>query len=150
VKVFGLPQEQFYVDYLLLMVRNLIRFVGDDFAFAGCANAQEVYPCLCLQEIGGAESASTAICCDEDVFAVLASRYAGEEISSADEFAEACVGELLNLQNGLFAVNRSNSAGVELELTPQQALRNAQVPVGAVAVRLAYSFGTVTIAVKKI
>ena len=38
----------------------------------------------------------------------IAERYAGEEVDD-DEFAEACAGEFLNLQNGLFAVNISKS-----------------------------------------
>ena len=77
----------------------------------------------------------------------LASRYACEEITEPGEFAEACVGEFLNLQNGLFAVNQSNTVNVELNITPQTADRD--VDVEGVAVVLSFSFGDVSIVIRK-
>lgn len=154
VSVFNLDKmedKDFYIDYLLLLIRNIIRFIGDDFAFAGCAkDGMLAYNSLCSQEIEGDISAFTAIGCGEKAFAAIASRYSGEEITTADEFAEACVGEFLNLQNGLYAVNVSNSQGIELGLTPQTCERKASVEInGAIAVNLAFSFGNVGIVIRK-
>ncbi len=152
-----LEDSKFYVDYLLLLVRNVVRFIGDDFAFSGCKKIGDVtYDCLCAQDITGVVSAYTAIGCEEKPFTVIASRYAvdsGEEaddaeefglFSEVDEFVEACVGEFLNLQNGLFAVNVSNTTNTELDLTPQISERNSSVALGGgIAVTLDFSFGSV-------
>ena len=149
--------SKFYIDYLLLLVRNVVRFIGDDFAFSGCKKVgAATYNCLCAQDITGAVSGYTAIGCDEKPFTSIASRYAvdsGEEaddaeefglFSEVDEFVEACVGEFLNLQNGLYAVNVSNATNTELDLTPQISARNAEVKLdGGIAVTLDFSFGSV-------
>ncbi len=161
-KIFGLNEledSKFYTDYLLLLVRNVVRFIGDDFAFSGCKKlGTTTYNCLCSQDITGAVSGYTAIGCEEKPFTVIASRYAvdsGEEdaddaeefglFSEVDEFVEACVGEFLNLQNGLYAVNVSNATNTELDLTPQESARNAEISLdnGGIAVTLDFSFGSV-------
>ncbi len=152
-----LEDSKFYTDYLLLLVRNIVRFIGDDFAFSGCKKVgSATYSCLCSQDIKGAVDGYTAIACDDKPFTVIASRYAvdseeaddAEEFglfSEVDEFVEACVGEFLNLQNGLFAVNVSNATNTELDLTPQESSRNATVSLdnGGIAVTLDFSFGSV-------
>lgn len=151
--VFGLDDlsdKDFYVEYLLLFVRNMVRFIGDDFAFAECAkNPEFKSEYLCSQDITGKVSAYTAIGCDKAAFYALASRYAGEEVAD-DEFAEACAGEFLNLQNGLFAVNVSNLEGVELDLTPQVSEKDVTLNIDdGIKVSLAFSFGTVNIVICK-
>ncbi len=151
--VFGLDDlndKEFYLEYLLLFVRNLVRFIGDDFAFAGCVkNPEFKSEYLCSQDIEGKISAYTAISCDKDAFYTIASRYAKEPMDS-DEFAEACAGEFLNLQNGLFAVNVSNTQNVELDLTPQVSEKDVTLNIDdGIMVSLAYSFGTVNVVICK-
>lgn len=151
VTVFGLDSienKKFYIDYILLLIRNCVRFIGDDFAFGGCTkDGKTHHKWLLSQNILGELSAYTAIGCDEKALMALAQRYAGEEIVEPGEFAEACVGEFLNLQNGLFAVNQSNTENVELNITPQTADRD--VDVEGVAFVLSFSFGDVTVVVRK-
>lgn len=142
----GLKDKDFYIDYILLLIRNIIRFIGDDFAFAGCSTNTDIKcQCLCSQEITGAESAYTAIGCSRRPFCEIASRYANEKITEADEYAEACVGEFLNLQNGLFSVNISNTKNIELGLTPQSSCYDAEVNCDSngIVITLAFSFGAV-------
>ncbi len=151
--VFGLDDladKDFYLEYLLLFVRNTVRFIGDDFAFAGCErNPEFKSDYLCSQDITGKVSAYTAIGGDKKAFYTIASRYAGEEMDN-DEFAEACAGEFLNLQNGLFAVNVSNTQNVELELTPQLSEKDVTLNIDdGIKVSLAFSFGTVNIVICK-
>ncbi len=151
--VFGLndlSDKDFYLEYLLLFIRNIVRFIGDDFAFAGCdRNPEFRSEYLCSQDITGLLSAYTAIGCDKDAFYTIASRYAGEEVDS-DEFAEACAGEFLNLQNGLFAVNISNTQNIELDLTPQLSERDVTLNIDdGIMVSLTFSFGTVNIVICK-
>lgn len=162
IRLFGLeddPDKDFYIDYIMLLTRNVIRFIGDDFVIAGCKKNQVIkYDYLSSQELVGKMKAYTAIGGDEKAFTSLAARYAVDSsdeedgdldefglFEQVDEFVEACVGEFLNLQNGLFAVNMSNIHNIELDLTPQEA--EADVTLGlmnGLAVNLAFSFGTVS------
>ena len=148
----GLEDKEFYVDYILLLIRNIIRFIGDDFAFAGCSSKPAIKcQCLCSQEITGQISAYTAIGCDERAFCEIASRYANEKITSADEYAEACVGEFLNLQNGLLSVNVSNTKNIELSLTPQISCYDANIvrEGSGIVITFAFSFGAVDFVISK-
>ena len=151
--VFALDEmddKDFYVDYLLLFIRNIVRFVGDDFAFAGCVkNPETKNEYLCSQDISGAVNAYTAIGGDKAAFYALATRYAGEEVDD-DEFAEACAGEFLNLQNGLYAVNVSNTQNTELDLTPQISEKDVTLNMdNGLQVSLAFSFGTLNVIICK-
>ncbi len=150
------PDKEFYTEYITLLTRNAIRFIGDDFVLAGCTK-NTVINCdhLCSQELKGKINAYTAIGGEAKAFAALASRYAVDSsdeedgdldefglFEQVDEFVEACVGEFLNLQNGLFAVNMSNSRNIELDLTPQEAVTNGQVGImSGLSVALQFSFG---------
>ena len=142
--------KEFYVEYLMLFIRNIVRFIGDDFAFAGCVKSPETKNAyLCSQDITGAVSAYTAIGGDKEAFYALASRYAGETVDD-DEFAEACSGEFLNLQNGLLAVNISNTRGIELDLTPQVSEKDVTLNLDdGIQVSLAFSFGTLNVIICK-
>ena len=142
--------KEFYIEYLMLFIRNIVRFIGDDFAFAGCVKSPETKNAyLCSQDITGAVSAYTAIGGDKEAFYALASRYAGETVDD-DEFAEACAGEFLNLQNGLLAVNISNTRGIELDLTPQVSEKDVTLNLDdGIQVSLAFSFGTLNVIICK-
>lgn len=142
--------KEFYIEYLMLFIRNAVRFIGDDFAFAGCTkNPETKNAYLCSQDITGAVSAYTAIGGDKNAFYTLASRYAGEQVDD-DEFAEACAGEFLNLQNGLFAVNVSNTQSIELDLTPQVSEKDVTLNLDdGIQVSLAFSFGTLNVIICK-
>ncbi len=170
VKILGIEDWQdkdFYTDYIVLLTKNLIRFIGDDFVLAGCEKCCNI-PCkfVSKQDLtneDGKNVALTAVASDDKGFITIASRYAvdssDEEDSDldefglfdeVDEFVEACVGEFLNLQNGLFAVNISNKKGVELDLTPQIAERDTSVEVtNGIAVTLEYTFGKVVFIISK-
>lgn len=146
----SMPDSEFYASYMLLFVRNLIRFLGDDFSFAGVSrNATITMEYACIQEISGPCPAYIALGGGERGFVGIAARYAGENLTEPDDYTKACAGELLNLQNGLFAVNMSNDKNLELELRPQTAEEKLMltVPENGIAVELNFSFGNVRIAV---
>ena len=160
--------KEFYTDYVLLLNKNLIRFIGDDFVIAGCTKNSSI-SCkhLSRQDLTDEEGkvvALTAVSADDSGFISIASRYAidssDEEDSGidefglfneVDEFVEACVGEFLNLQNGLFAVNISNKKCVELDLTPQIAESNTTVEItNGIALTLEFTFGKVDFIISKL
>ncbi len=145
-------ENGFYPDYILLFIRNLIRFIGDDFSLGEVQRGVTVsMNYASKQEITGDLKATVAIGGTESGFIGIASRYAGESLNETDAYTKACVGELLNLQNGLFAVNMSNDHGIELDLTPQTSEEKAliNIPENAIALNLSFSFGDIKIAVVK-
>lgn len=132
--------------YVTLLLKNLIRFIGDDFTPLE-ATVINNFKCevITSQSIVGSFSAYTAIEAREDIFAKFASRYAQEEITTADDYASAVVGEFLNLNNGLFTVNMSNENNIELELEPQNTEKNKVLTFLSSAFRIpiVFPFGTV-------
>ncbi|MBQ8825831.1 MAG: chemotaxis protein CheX [Oscillospiraceae bacterium] len=137
---------KYLTGYLTLLLKNLVRFIGDDFTpmDADYSSDREFKNCI-AQKITGGIKAVTVIDADSETAVKFASRFANEEITEYDDYAQACLSEFLNLHNGLFAVNVSNEEGTELALEPQayhdslnvSKLKNAYV------VPICFSFGTV-------
>lgn len=128
IKIEGSKDEKLLKSYLGLFARNLIRFIDTETVVTEVTKLEE-YQCkfAAKQNIHGeAVDLSTYIEAEEDSFVKFASKFAEEELTSVDEMVEASVGEFLNLHNGIFLVNMSNT-GTELELTPQENHRNISV-----------------------
>ncbi|PSL45199.1 chemotaxis phosphatase CheX-like protein [Salsuginibacillus halophilus] len=104
-------------DYIALLSRNFIRFVEPNLRIEN-AEVASIADWTVTQKIHGEETLYTALCADEATFTQIAAKYAEEDIHGPTELAQAAVGELLNLHNGLFTVNMSNK-GTELEMEPQ-------------------------------
>ena len=132
-------------DYISLLFNNLIRFIGTDF-IPREAKVLDSYSAdnAFIQEIDGAFDAQTAITVSHDVTMKFACRYAGEETTDV-EYAMATVSEFLNLQNGLFAVNLSNSNNIEISLQPQKIISNFKISdkPRVICIPFEFSFGTV-------
>lgn len=110
------------IDYLTLLFNNLIRFIGNDFTPLDPVNCPDSYPTnYCVaQHISGKLSIRSAIDMEPATAVAFASRYAGETFESFDEYAKASIEDFLNLHNGLFNVNMSNQASIELSLCPPE------------------------------
>lgn len=107
------------VEYMSLFFSNLIRFLGDDFTVLEPIPVTE-YPILhCVsQHIGGTYSITMYLDLDEATAIVFASRYGDDSFTEYNEYVEASLGDFVNLHNGLFNVNLSNSKSIELTLDP--------------------------------
>jgi len=138
--------NKIYSEYITLLFKNIIRFIGDDFIPMKPYNTHDYSSdCLVTQEIVGDFNIFVAINCDENSFINLASQFAKEQFTKIDEYTNASVGEFLNLQDGLFCVNMSNEKGLELDLKPQQihhkkVLKNSNV---AYLIPISFPFGTI-------
>jgi hypothetical protein len=110
--------EEHLVEYVSLLFKNLIRFVGDDFV-PNKVEKLDSTASGAKQRIRNGLSAITIIDADENTMVEFASRFANESLTMNDEYTKACISEFLNLHNGLFAVKLSNTEGIELELEPQ-------------------------------
>ncbi|MFA9422512.1 MAG: chemotaxis protein CheX [Sedimentibacter sp.] len=139
-------KTKLYNDYITLLFRNIIRFVGDDFIPMKASVIQNYSSnFLVTQEITGDFNAFVAINCDEKSLINLASRFANEKFTKLNEYVNASVGEFLNLQDGLFCVNMSNEKELELDLKPQQTHNSVELKnlENARLIQIDFTFGIV-------
>jgi hypothetical protein len=141
-----LPISSFGKLYIELLFNNFVRFVGEDFAALDPEQVTEYPPecCIC-QKVVGDYSISSYLSMDEPTAIAFASRYVGDEFLEYDEYVRASMEDFLNLHNGLFVVNASNVASLELTITAPEVVTD---PVIAFENRtyhfpVLYSFGTV-------
>ena len=148
-----MENSEYFAEYISLLIRNIVRFVGDDFIIDhGGSNLTVSTKYASEQSVAGKIKFRTAIAADEKAFVSFASRYAGETLAAYDEFAGACVGEFLNLQNGLFSVNASNEDHFVYNLMPQFDVPSPHYEIddNGVCVRIAFPFGIVNIIVQAV
>lgn len=106
-------------NYVGLMLRNIVRFLNDTpFIFARIAQCEQPPRWLISQKILGDVSISTGLLLEEAVLLEIASRFYGEKLSTVDEMALDCVGEFLNVNNGVFG-NTLSDVGLTANLQPQ-------------------------------
>lgn len=138
-------RSTYLTEYIALLFKNIIRFIGDDFTPLASKKLTEAASELAaVQKITGDFSCSTVISAPEKAYLGFASRYAGEELTELDEMAHASCGEFLNLHNGLFTVNISNEMNTELKLQPQDYLENSGISGEIYVIPLVFPFGTVS------
>lgn len=135
-----------YTEYISLLFKNLVRFVGDDFTPLK-SNKFEEFECrnFTSQTIEGEFNIYSALECDDDTFVKFASRFSQELYTENDEYTKASVSEFMNLNNGIFCVNMSNTNRMELELTPQNIDSNKKLTKvrNAFCIPIRFTFGTV-------
>ncbi len=132
-------------EYVNILFKNLIRFVGDD--FTPLVNAEIGDSDLTvIQELCGDFCAVSAISLDDKAAAAFASRFAEEEVTDMD-YAKDAISEFLNLSNGLYNVNISESTGKEIGLTPQESTTASAVKSikakFTLTIPVEFTFGTV-------
>ena len=139
--------DELMVEYIDLLFKNIVRFIGDDFTPLNCERVDTYkFSNASIQKISGVFAHTIAVDAEDKAYIGFASRYAGEELTAVDEMADASAGEFLNLHNGLFAVNVSNDRNTELTLEPQVVVHNETRDGlnGAYKIPLAFPFGVVT------
>ncbi len=136
-----------FADYISLLFKNIIRFIGDDFTLLPAEEPQACFAVrqLAAQLVRGDVTLFTALEAQENTFVAFASRYAQEELYENNEYTQASAGEFLNLHNGLFAVNVSNTTTLELDLNPQQILSGKTLHgfESGFIIPIGFPFGTV-------
>ena len=132
-------------EYVNVLFKNLIRFVGDDFTPLQSA-VTDSNDTAVIQELCGDFNAVSAITADNKAATVFASRFAEEEITDAD-YAKDAISEFLNLSNGLYNVNISETTGKEIGLNPQETTTSSAVSgiksKFTLTIPVEYTFGTV-------
>lgn len=121
-----LPKKDLFYDYAALILRNILRFLGEEARLGACIPARGfTCPILAAQDIEGETNFYTALAMDENVYLDVAVKYSGMQLTTS-ELADASLSEFLNLVNGLFIVNMSNR-GVELKIQPPRITRDAKI-----------------------
>ena len=140
-----LPNE-YGLSYLNLLFNNLIRFIGEDFTPMTPVVVNE-YPAnyLVTQRLQGQVNVLSGIDMPKDVAIKFASRYAKMDFDEFDEYVSASLEDFLNLHNGLFSVNMSNTYSIELNLLPPVAENKDEYVLGdkGYVIPVIYPFGTI-------
>lgn len=109
----------YFASYITLFFNNIVRFIGQDFTPSKISRTSNPdLEHIAIQQISGEYNILSGIAMDEATLIAFASRYAEEEFFENDEFTQAALEDFINLHNGLFAVNVSNSDAIELSLAP--------------------------------
>lgn len=120
-----IEENEFYQDYVVLLINNIVRFVCGGISIKGFRKAKKYsVEWSAEQQIKGKKELYTAATMDEETFVKFAEIFSKEKCDGPDELARDCVCEFMNLQNGIFLVNNSNN-GVELGMNPPLCRHNA-------------------------
>ena len=138
--------DEYNASYMRLLFNDLTRFIGDDFTPL-CFNPCKEYPVnYCVsQTIHGDLSAKVYLDMPETTCISFASRYVNEEFTEFDEYVQASLEDFLNLHNGLYNVNISNTLGKELTLEAPEVVSDELIELSSSSylLQVMYPFGVV-------
>ena len=141
-----IPPTRFGVMYIELLFNNFVRFLGEDFTILTCSeiNAYPIERCI-KQSVIGDYSISSYINMDDSTATQFASRYVGDAFTEFDEYVQASMEDFLNLHNGLFIVNVSNEASMDLSISTPENVEERIIDFENRSYHfpILYSFGTV-------
>ena len=151
---FPSSNKEYQLEYVELLLNNLIRFIGSDFTLLPPVIYTSDYPAqkYATQMITGSYPVSVVLNMTEDTAIKFASRYASETFDSFDEYVQASMEDFLNLHNGLFNVNISNTYSDELGLEPPMSGEKTQIesPAPMYVFPALFSFGIVNIVLSEL
>lgn len=131
-----------HANYISLFVRNVIRFVGDDFALATFNGDKDGKPeCFVCQHFTSGSKAQTGIFGSQKAFSEFTKRYMGR---SAESLYTGPV-DFLNLQNGLYSSNMFAEHGRKLSFGDVLCTDNKVISDKSIVVPLSFPFGKIYI-----
>lgn len=136
-------------EYITLLVKNILRFIGDDFRFSPVITRLPNIPDMkeVRQIISGPFTISSCIIGYKQFLESFASRYDCESLTEKDEeYVTAALEDFLNLNNGIFTVNMSNDYNEELQLSAPEFFHIISDDVNMeqmYIIPLEFSFGTI-------
>lgn len=136
------------ISYINLLFNNIIRFIGNDFTPLNPLMKSEYMTNYCVtQDVEGPITIHSCIDLSEAAAIGFASRYARENFTEFDEYAQASIEDFLNLHNGLFNVNVSNTDSLELSLLPPEVHANERLAMNnkLYVFPILFPFGTINV-----
>lgn len=140
------PITEHGLMYMKLIFNNLVRFIGEDFTPLSPIQCTEYTTNYCVkQEISGPMKITSRIDMTPEVAIPFASRYAKMDFNVFDEYVKASLEDFLNLHNGIFLVNMSNSYSTELTLEPPAPEDAGSLPLteDSFVIPVIYPFGSI-------
>ena len=108
---------EFGQSYIELLFNNLVRYVGEDFIALPPEVCTVFATDHCVsQTVNGKYVINTYLNMDSSTAINFAERYTNEAYAVFDEYVAASIEDFINLHNGLYIVNASNSHSSELTL----------------------------------
>ena len=135
-------EEGLYADFTELFMRSLMRFMDTPAIVTECApDIEETLFAThtVSQRLSGSVSFVSGLYASDKVFVEMAQRYSHELIDEADEMAEDCVSEFLNVVNGLFVVDLGKR-DFDLDLETPRVGKNTK-PMGSRQLQLCVDTG---------
>ena len=132
--------------FIELLFNDFIRFIGSDYTPLSVEEVTEASIACCVkQEIHGDYAINTYISMDLDTAIAFATRYVHEQFHSYDEYVQASLEDFVNLQNGLFIVNVSNTSNTELTLGAPEHITVSPIQFSGrtLHIPVLYTFGTI-------
>ena len=132
--------------FVELLFNDFIRFIGSDYTPLKAEKVTEANLACCVkQEIHGSYAINTYLSMDRETAIAFAARYVHESFSTYDEYVQASLEDFVNLQNGLFIVNVSNTSNVELTLGAPEHTAASPITFSdfTLHIPILYTFGTI-------
>lgn len=145
-KYLDLPDEDNMNDYLKLLFRNLVRFIGTDFTVGEVVTGGMITLARSSsQTVINERPITLTIEMNEPTAIAFANRYVAEEFNVFDEFVAASLEDFINLHNGLFIVNMSKNYDIEMQLTAPKSLYSGAVNItgDSFLLTITYPFGDI-------
>ncbi len=132
--------------YIAELIFNLSRFVQEETIPHPSMTVSAIpKECYLSQKIIGEYNAFTALYASEEVLCDFARAYSKFEIDGYDDLTREILVDFLNLHNGFFAVNLSDSQEIECTLMPPNTDPDAELDLNmhTYILPIEFDFGTV-------
>ena len=129
VNLFALAYKPHVTELIGLLLRNITRFVTDNFYIGHIERVEEIASSsMVMQHTFGDNSIYLGLAASEsdEGFVVLAEKFAKEEFAKADSMVFDSLSEFINTTSGLFATNLSYEK-ISLDMEPPCAYTNQVV-----------------------
>lgn len=127
IKVFVKTDNDYYNEYIALMIRNIVRFIDTNISFkAPIATKEYSTSSIATQCVKGDFDIFVGLCGNGNSLTCIANPYAKESYTEVDEDVFDAVCEFINCVNGLFASKLSNE-DVDIDMLPPLSYNDVNV-----------------------
>lgn len=142
--------EELISQYFILLINDVIRFIGDDFVFEGITREKvSKLDVTFSQSTESKFEINTMFNMSQGVAIEFASRFAKEHFEVLNQEVEEILCNFLNTHNKIFINKLLNQYGIEINLNKAFKLDNIEEKEGTI-IKLGYTFGRVEFIVFKL
>ncbi len=138
-----------HVKYITLLIRNLVRFIGDDFILLDYSEPISDRTIQISQLMDIAPSFYTNMYAERDVLVHFVSRFINENLTDYSSAVENGAVDFLNLHNGLYCISCKDQGDREVP-APTVSKGKLENDDPAMVLRVLYPFGEVAFDLKNV